>query len=680
MNEQLHTVAENNSFFKKGSISFAEVLKLVQQRIMNQQNEGFFTLQKALNAQESMQEDSKKTTPSVPQNDVKPSNFVTIEDIPEQANASILKTIMDQGSKEYLGKTAAKAKNDPTQNEANQTVQPSKDNVSTVQNRSNQTGTTFSIKTSSDDHNVSEQKKDSENVDSARLFDPESSRNERNGLASQLKHDLIHDARILKQADKQKQTSHFSINDTSNVQRMTVNQNSAEASSWFVQADSALQKKETSDRNVQNFALRETHHAVDLLQVRKNDRKNALAENGTPIRQQNLTMIQTQPEDTKVQANSFNISRHVNSPNEQANPSKLFTRSLSSRQENLTTLFSENQLKVKNHSIELKGEKETEQSQPLKKVSIHNDPKTSTSDAKIESESIKAEMIKPAGHRIVLLAQQVQIESNGAKNDSSTRTGLSVVQSTVQPVAVLSAAQVKLIIDNLSRYVEKVSSETIQFKHVKRELPETIKVAEPIKIETFKLTIAKEIKQIDQEPLHAKTERIESAEQLKEALNNKLAKKAYEHEQPITQHIRVEERNIDQVVLKVEREQGSDNLQTIVETIKQLRDTFTERAEIQLSPPSLGKLEIELVKQQDRLTILMKVSTPEARELIENSSKELISRLSSLGFKVEQIEVRMNPKLEQEQAGEERQHNQQFEEQQQRQQRHQEGDEDDKSD
>ncbi|KAF2957939.1 hypothetical protein AS159_05965 [Thermotoga sp. Ku-13t] len=668
----MQIVVENNNFAKKGSISFAEVLKLVQQRIMNQQNEGFFTLQNALNAQGSIQEDSKKTTPPVLQNDVKPSNSVTVEDISKQADALILKTITDQGSKEYLDKTAAKARNDPVQNEANRTVQLSKDNVSTVQNRSNQMGTVSSIKPPSDDHNASEQKKDSENVDSARLSDPESSRNERIEFALQLKRDLVHNAKILKPADVQKQTSQFSSNDTSNMQRTTVNQSSAEAFQ-FAQTGSASQKKETSDRNVQNFTIRETHHAVDLLQVRK----SVLAENDTPIRQQNLTLIQTQAEDTKVQANSFNIPMHVNSPNEQA-ISKLFTQSLSSRQENLTTVFSENRLKVKNHPIELKGEKETEQNQLLKKASIQNIPKTS--DTKPESESIEAEMIKPAGHRIVLFAQQVQIESNGVKSDSSTKTGPSLVQSKTQPVAVLSATQVRLIVDNLSRYVEKVSSEPTQLRHVKRELPETIKVTEPIKIETFKLTIAKEIKQIDQEPLQVKTERIESAEQLKEALNSKLAKKAYEHEQPAIQHIKVEEKSIDQVVLRVEREQGSDNLQTIVETIKQLRDTFTEKAEIQLSPPSLGKLEIELVKQQDRLTILMKVSTPEARELIENSSKELISRLSSLGFKVEQIEVRMNPRFEQEQTGEEKEQNQQFEDQQQRQQRHREGDEDDKSD
>lgn len=652
----MQIVVENNNFTKKGSISFAEVLKLVQQRIMNQQNEGFFTLQKVPSAPGSTQEDSKKTTPPVLQNGVKPSNSVTVEDIPKRADAPILKTITDHGSKEDSSKTVAQARNDPARNEANSTTQLPKDNTSTVQNRSVQMGTASHTKPSSDGHVVSEQKKDSENFDSAKPLDLRPSGKEKIEPFSQPNRPAAQNTTALKESDTQKLLSRPSNDVVPNMQRTTVNQNGAEASFQFVQTDSASQKKETSDRNVQSSAVHETHHVVDLLQVRKSDKKSVLTENDTPIRQQNLTMIQTQSEGTEVQANSFDIPHHVNSPNEQTNSFKLFTQPQSSRQESLTKIFSENQLKG----------------------SIHNVPKTS--DTKPESESVEAETIKPAGHRIVLFAQQVQIESNGAKNDSSTRTNLSTVQSTAQPVAVLSAAQVRLIVDNLSRYVEEVSSEVTQFRHVKRELPETIKVTEPIKIETFKLTIAKEIKRIDQEPLHVKTERIESAEQLKEALNNKLAKKAYEHEQPAVQHLRVEERNIDQVVLRVEREQSSDNLQTIVETIKQLRETFTEKAEIQLSPPSLGKLEIELVKQQDRLTILMKVSTPEARELIESSSKELVSRLSSLGFKVEQIEVRMNPRLEQEQTGEGRQHNQQFEDQQQRQQRHREGDEDDKSD
>lgn len=287
-----------------------------------------------------------------------------------------------------------------------------------------------------------------------------------------------------------------------------------------------------------------------------------------------------------------------------------------------------------------------------------------------------------ARQKVTLLAQQVQVESNSAKaQDVDLSKALSIPQSIDRPTIVLNATQVRLILDNLSRYVKHVSSETTQFKQVKQTVPESIKITEPIKIETFKLTVAKDIKQIDQEPLYQKTEKLENTEQLREALNNKLAKRTYEQEQPTVQHVRVEQRDVEQIVVRVEQQQRSDNLQSIVETIRQMRETFTERAEVQLSPPSLGKLEIELVKQQDRLTILMKVSTPEAKEILENSTRELTSRLSSLGFKVEQIEVRMNPKFEQEQAQEERENNQQFtQNEQQQRKREREDDEHDQRD
>ncbi|MEN3009045.1 flagellar hook-length control protein FliK, partial [Pseudothermotoga sp.] len=193
------------------------------------------------------------------------------------------------------------------------------------------------------------------------------------------------------------------------------------------------------------------------------------------------------------------------------------------------------------------------------------------------------------------------------------------------------------------------------------------------------LTVARELKQTAQEQIQEKVEGLEKTERMRETLNIKAAKRVYEREQPIVQHVRIEHRDIDQVIVRVEQQQRADNLQTIAETIKQMRETLTEKAEVQLSPPTLGKLEIELVKQQDRLTVLMRVSTPEAKELLENNSKELASRLSNLGFKVEQIEVRFNPKFEQEKADEEREHNQQFEHHEQ-QRKKQESDEDDQRD
>jgi flagellar hook-length control protein FliK len=352
-------------------------------------------------------------------------------------------------------------------------------------------------------------------------------------------------------------------------------------------------------------------------------------------------------------------------------------------QENLSNMSSAvqvqfNRAPLKN-GIETQQRFESKQLQFLKKEPTHEELKPILSKAQhLEADTTEPELVSSSRQKIALVTQQLEVKTRDVKNNEVDTTSKGVSMPQPGPTIVLSATQVRLIVENLSRYIKEVSSEATQFKHLKREMPETIKVREPIKIETFKLTVAKEIKQVEQEPLHQKTEKFETTEQLKEAMNNKLAKKTYEQEQPPVQYVRMEQRNVDQIVVRVEQEQRSQNLQTIVETIKQMRETFSERAEIQLSPPSLGKLEIELVKQQDRLTILMRVSTQEAKQMIENSSKELISRLSSLGFKVEQVEVRMNPKFEQEQTNEERENNQQSMQHEQQQQRKQkEGDEDD---
>jgi len=352
-------------------------------------------------------------------------------------------------------------------------------------------------------------------------------------------------------------------------------------------------------------------------------------------------------------------------------------------QENLSNMSSAvqvqfNRAPLKN-GIETQQRFESKQLQFLKKEPTHEELKPILSKAQhLEADTTEPELVSSSRQKIALVTQQLEVKTRDVKNNEVDTTSKGVSMPQPGPTIVLSATQVRLIVENLSRYIKEFSSEATQFKHLKREMPETIKVREPIKIETFKLTVAKEIKQVEQEPLHQKTEKFETTEQLKEAMNNKLAKKTYEQEQPPVQYVRMEQRNVDQIVVRVEQEQRSQNLQTIVETIKQMRETFSERAEIQLSPPSLGKLEIELVKQQDRLTILMRVSTQEAKQMIENSSKELISRLSSLGFKVEQVEVRMNPKFEQEQTNEERENNQQSMQHEQQQQRKQkEGDEDD---
>jgi hypothetical protein len=58
VNERGQVIVETHNFVKKGSISFADVLKMVQQRMLSEQAEGFVTLQKAPNAQKPARDDT----------------------------------------------------------------------------------------------------------------------------------------------------------------------------------------------------------------------------------------------------------------------------------------------------------------------------------------------------------------------------------------------------------------------------------------------------------------------------------------------------------------------------------------------------------------------------------------------------------------------------------------------
>jgi len=212
----------------------------------------------------------------------------------------------------------------------------------------------------------------------------------------------------------------------------------------------------------------------------------------------------------------------------------------------------------------------------------------------------------------------------------------------------LTFKQAQVVVRNAILQVQDSTNEFSQFKQIKREIPDQLKTSQPIKIENFKLEIARDLKketpQIFEQP---RNEKLEQTEHLRELLNSKSARKTYESEhQQTTQTQQEFRKDIDSIVVRVEQQERASNLQTIVDTIRQMHNTTTEKAVVDLSPPNLGKLEIELVKQQERLVITFKVVTDEAKEMLEKSSKDLISRLNTMGFKVEQVEVKTLPKTE----------------------------------
>jgi len=698
-------IVETHNFVKKGSISFADVLKMVQQRMLSEQAEGFVTLQKAPNAQNPARDDTFQLAQNTKKVSLEGFDPLTIEkDAEGEPIEGKVQNHVHQSSK-------IPVKNFPTSQSPEEESNRSEPQIK----EDPPTGQSSSIETKIAERSENEPEQSTTKVQKVHPKAQHFASNPDilNAMVSK-QGELVQDGNestLTLSTDQRGQLQHAGWNqDVLSSELLRQTQKNEQAALKIEEQSGRETVVETAQKNLTNVNVKPSH-SVPSFKLQNQESQNVTrSENLTQHQgvqisqtvqpmlsqedlsnmsssQRNLVYVNVKPSHSvpsfKLQnQESQNVTRSENLTQHQGVQISQTVQPMLS-QENLSNMSSAvqvqfNRAPLKN-GIETQQRFESKQLQFLKKEPTHEELKPILSKAQhLEADTTEPELVSSSRQKIALVTQQLEVKTRDVKNNEVDTTSKGVSMPQPGPTIVLSATQVRLIVENLSRYIKEVSSEATQFKHLKREMPETIKVREPIKIETFKLTVAKEIKQVEQEPLHQKTEKFETTEQLKEAMNNKLAKKTYEQEQPPVQYVRMEQRNVDQIVVRVEQEQRSQNLQTIVETIKQMRETFSERAEIQLSPPSLGKLEIELVKQQDRLTILMRVSTQEAKQMIENSSKELISRLSSLGFKVEQIEVRMNPKFEQEQTNEERENNQQSMQHEQQQQRKQkEGDEDD---
>ncbi len=312
-------------------------------------------------------------------------------------------------------------------------------------------------------------------------------------------------------------------------------------------------------------------------------------------------------------------------------------------------------------------------------ITSKKEPETLTNAIKEAIMNSKVEYMVSNGREHVEMLN-LNHQNKGTKTIGNINWAESKVnESTMVGKTVITIKQVQVILGNLVRNFEEYRSEFSQYRNLKKELPQNLKLSEPIKIENLKLEIARDLKTerpIEREHLYEM--KFEQAEKTKEILSVRLGKKAYENEQTIVE-VRQLPRSLETVVTKVEQQQKSDNLHTIVETIKHMNNSNVERAVVDLNPPSLGKLEIQIAKQGETLNIMFKVSNDDTKELLEKSSKDLVSRLSSVGFKVESIEVRISQKAEEEHLpdGREDQH-----QNHQRQRREQEGEvnKDDKRD
>jgi flagellar hook-length control protein FliK len=94
----------------------------------------------------------------------------------------------------------------------------------------------------------------------------------------------------------------------------------------------------------------------------------------------------------------------------------------------------------------------------------------------------------------------------------------------------------------------------------------------------------------------------------------------------------VVEKNLNDIYLKI-REMAKTE-------ISQTRPI--ETATIRLTPPSLGKVELEIVKDAMKITVFMKVESLEAKEMLEKNSNLLAIKLGNSGFDVQKINIQVN--------------------------------------
>jgi len=93
---------------------------------------------------------------------------------------------------------------------------------------------------------------------------------------------------------------------------------------------------------------------------------------------------------------------------------------------------------------------------------------------------------------------------------------------------------------------------------------------------------------------------------------------------------------------------AENNLNDIYLKIREMAKTETaqskpiETATIRLTPPSLGKVELEIVKDAMKITVFMKVESLEAKEMLEKNSNFLALKLGNSGFDVQKINIQVS--------------------------------------
>ena len=181
----------------------------------------------------------------------------------------------------------------------------------------------------------------------------------------------------------------------------------------------------------------------------------------------------------------------------------------------------------------------------------------------------------------------------------------------------------------ISKDLKNQSEKSIDFKESEKRK----EILENLKIE---VTVSKKVKEVYQSYRydHKKFKDIfRKVQQVKEEMNliRFSEKTNFKDTQKVSDVLSEKRVKVEEIIERISR---------ILES-KRSEPKLIEKARMDLDPPNLGKLEVEISKEDKNITLIFRVSSQYTKDLIERKLDTLVHRLSSDGFNIEKIEVRM---------------------------------------
>ena len=262
-----------------------------------------------------------------------------------------------------------------------------------------------------------------------------------------------------------------------------------------------------------------------------------------------------------------------------------------------------------------------------------------------ESDKAKVDTFQETGRSLELpegaeILSEIRVNLHNSDLQTSVSSKINAEKNAEKKIGMNSLQSPPRFSVNDSRPLQDLENvrETVEsFKsQLSKEIPEVRRKLGVRKIEVFiKEKIERVYERRNDSEIKEVFRKVEEFRRLMEG-SKVFSQKAERSEKPIE-------------VPKVRIEEIIERIQRIVESRREV-PRFVERARVDLIPPDLGKMEIEIEKEGTNLRVLFKVTTEEAKEILEKRVPDLVHRLSSDGFGVEKVEVRLEREEREEDA------------------------------